>query len=311
MNSEELSVAEAYGRTLGELGEENDDIVVLEADLMKASGTGVFQNKFPDRLFQIGVAEQNMIGIAAGLAVEGKIPFASTFAVFATKRACDQVSISVAYPRLNVKVVGTYCGLSVAYGATHQSVQDIAIMRAMPNMVVLAPADTIELSKAIREIADYDGPVYLRTVRGTMPRVFDDSYEFKIGKASVLADGDVATIISTGVMTSKAIEAANILKSEGIKVRVINMPTIKPIDEEAIIDAARDTGLIVTVENHSIIGGLGSAVCEVTSKSCPVAVQRVGINDKFGYTGPFEWSLKHFEFDVSDIVKAVRGGVDS
>ena len=311
MSAEELSVAGAYGKTLVELGEENDNIVVLEADLMKASGTKVFQDKFPDRLFQIGVAEQNMIGVAAGLAVEGKIPFASTFAVFATKRACDQVSVSVAYPRLNVKVVGTYCGLSVAYGATHQSVQDIAIMRAMPNMVVIAPADTIELAKAIRVIADYNGPVYLRTVRGTMPRIFDDSHEFEIGKASVLADGDAATIISTGVMTSKAISAANILKSEGIKVRVINMPTIKPIDEQAIIDAVRDTGLIVTVENHSVIGGLGSAVCEVTARRCPAVVRRVGIDDKFGFTGPFEWSLKHFKFDVPDIINAVRGGVDS
>ena len=303
---EELAVAEAYGKTLVELGEENEDIVVLEADLMKASGTKVFQERFPDRLFQVGVAEQNMTGIAAGLAASGKIPFANTFAVFATKRACDQVSISVAYPRLNVKIGGTYSGLSVAYGATHQSVEDIAIMRSMPNMVVIAPADTIELSKAVREIARYDGPVYLRMVRGKMPRIFDDGHKFKIGKASILRDGGAATIISTGVMTSKAINAADILKSEGIKVRVINMPTIKPIDEEAIVNAARDTGAIVTVENHNVIGGLGSAVCEVVCKNCCVPVRRVGINDKFGYTGPFDWSLKYFKFDVPDIVNAVK-----
>ena len=303
---EELSVADAYGKALVELAEENEDIVVLEADLMKATGTKVFQDRFPDRLFQVGVAEQNMIGIAAGLAASGKIPFAHTFAVFAAKRACDQVSISVAYPRLNVKIGGTYAGLSVAYGATHQSVQDIAIMRSMPNMTVIAPADTIELSKAVKEIARYDGPVYLRTVRGTMPRIFNDDHSFRIGKASILRDGAAATVVSTGIMTSKAIEAARMLEKKGIGVRVINMSTIKPIDEAAIRDAARDTGAIVTVENHSVIGGLGSAVCEVVCSDRCVPVNRVGIDDKFGLTGPFEWSLKHFKFDVPDIAKAVE-----
>jgi len=273
---------------------------------MKATGTQVFQDRFPDRLFQIGVAEQNMMGIAAGLAAAGKIPFANTFAVFAAKRACDQVSISIAYPKLNVKIGGTYAGLSVAYGASHQSVQDIAIMRSMPNMTVIAPADTIELSKAVREISLYEGPVYLRMVRGTMPRVFDDDHAFTIGQATVLRDGDAAAIISTGVMTSKALEAADALRNEGIGVRVINMPTIKPIDEQAILDAAHDAGGIVTVEHHSVIGGLGSAVCEVVCKECSVPVKRVGINDKFGLTGPFEWSVGHFGFDVPDIANAVR-----
>ena len=303
---EELAVSEAYGNTLLELAQENPDIVVLEADLMKATGTTAFREKFPDRLFQVGVAEQNMIGMAAGLAASGKIPFANTFAVFAAKRACDQVSISVAYPRLNVKIGGTYSGLSVAYGATHQSVQDIAIMRSIPNMVVVAPADTIELSKAVREIARYDGPVYLRMARGTMPRIFNDDHQFTIGKASLLRDGKAATIIATGVMTSKALDAADILENEGIPVRVLNMPTIKPIDELAIVDAVEDTGAIVTVENHSVIGGLGSAVCEVVCKNRPVPVKRVGINDKFGTTGPFNWALKYFNFDVPDIVKAVK-----
>ena len=306
MMREEFAVAEAYGRALVESAEENEDIVVLEADLMKATGTKVFQDRFPDRLFQVGVAEQNMTGIAAGLAAAGKIPFANTFAVFAAKRACDQVSISIAYPKLNVKIGGTYAGLSNAYGATHQSVQDIAIMRAMPNMVVIAPADTIELSKAVREIAQYNGPVYLRMVRGAMPRIFADDHEFEIGKASILRDGTAATIISTGIMTSRAIEAADVLANEGIEVRLINMSTIKPIDEEAIVSAARDTGSIVTVENHSIIGGLGSAVCEVVCNHCPVPVTRVGIDDKFGLTGPFEWSVRHFGLDVPDIVKAVK-----
>ncbi len=311
MKEEELLVADAYGKTLVELGQKNEDIVVLEADLMKATGTKVFQDRFPDRLFQVGVAEQNMIGIAAGLAASGKIAFANTFAVFASKRVCDQVSISVAYPKLNVKIGATYSGLSCAYGATHQSVEDIAIMRSMPNMVVIAPADTIELSKAVREISQYNGPVYLRMTRGAMPRLFDNDHEFKIGKASILRNGKAATIISTGVMTSRAIKAADILSNEGIKVRLISMSTIKPIDEEAIIDAARDTGSIITVENHSVIGGLGSAVCEVVCDHCPVPVTRVGIDDKFGLTGPLEWSIKHFGFDVPDIVKAVKEGAGS
>ncbi len=311
MEKEELLVADAYGKTLVELGQENEDIVVLEADLMKATGTKVFQDRFPDRLFQVGVAEQNMIGIAAGLAASGKIAFANTFAVFASKRVCDQVSISVAYPNLNVKIGAIYSGLSCAYGATHQSVEDIAIMRSMPNMVVIAPADTIELSKAIREISQYDGPVYLRMTKGAMPRLFDNDHEFIIGKASILRNGKAATIISTGVTTSRAMKAADILCNEGVKVRLINMSTIKPIDKEVIIDAARDTGSIITVENHSVMGGLGSAVCEVVCDHCPVPVTRIGIDDKFGLTGPLEWSMKHFGFDVPDIVKAVKEGPGS
>ena len=303
---EEISVANTYGNTLVELGQENKDIIVLEADLMKATGTKVFQDKFPDRLLQVGIAEQNMIGIAAGLAVSGKIAFANTFAVFATKRVYDQISISVAYPNLNVKIGGTYSGLSCPYGATHQSIEDIAIMRAMPNMTIIAPADTIELSKAVREISDYNGPVYLRMTRGTMPGIFNDDHRFRIGKASILRDGKEATIISTGVMTARTIEAADILAQEGIKIRLINMSTIKPIDEDAIINAASDTGAIVTVENHSIIGGLGSAVCEVVCNNKSVPVKRLGINDKFGYTGPLNWSIKYFKFDVVDIVKAVK-----
>jgi len=308
---EELAVADAYGNTLAELGRENENIVVLEADLMKATGTRIFQDRFPDRLFQVGVAEQNMVGIAAGLAASGKVAFANTFAVFASKRACDQISVSVAYPRLNVKIGATYAGLSCAYGATHQSVEDIAIMRSMPNMVVIVPADTIELSKAVRAIARYDGPVYLRMVRGTMPRLFNDDYEFSIGKASILRDGRDAAIISTGVMTSKAMEAADILRKDGVKVRLVNMSTIKPIDEAAIMDAARDTGAIVTVENHSIIGGLGSAVCEVVCKNCSIPVRRLGIEDKFGYAAPFEWSMKYFKFDVPDIINAVKETMNS
>lgn len=311
MSTQEIAVAETYGRTLVELGETNDSIAVLEADLMKASGTMVFQDRFPDRTFQVGVAEQNMMGLAAGLAVEGMTPFASTFAVFATKRACDQVSVSIAYPRLNVKVVGTYCGLSVPYGATHQSVQDIAIMRTMPNMVVISPADTVELAAAMNAIAAYDGPVYLRTERGSMPKLLAEDHAFTIGSASILAEGDDATIVGTGIMTGKALEAAAALARDGIAVRVLNMSTIKPLDEEAIVAAARETGFIVTVENHSIMGGLGSAVCEVIAATCPVPVKRVGIDDAFGLTGPFEWSRQHFEFDVPHIVAAVKEGLKS
>jgi transketolase len=275
---------------------------------MKATGTAPFMERFPDRLFQIGVAEQNMMGIAAGLAASGKIPFANTFAVFAANRACDQVSTSIAYPRLNVKIGGTYAGLSCSYGATHQSVQDIAIMRSMPNMVVIAPSDTVELSMAVRAIADYDGPVYLRMVRGTMPTLFGVDHVFTIGKAAVLAQGDAATVIGTGITTAMALEAAEQLAAQGVNVRVIGMSTIKPIDAAAILAAARETGAIVTVENHSVIGGLGSAVCEVlcAHPEAGVPVRRLGLQDCFGLTGPFEWSAGHFGFDTPDIVGAVK-----
>ncbi len=302
-----LPVKPAFVKALIELGKKNKKIVVLDADLQHSSGTAPFMKKFPKRHFQMAVAEQNMVGVAAGLALTGKIPFVNTFANFLTKRACDQVSVSVAYNQANVKLCADYAALSTAKnGGTHCSVEDIAIMRAMPNMVVLAPADTIELQKAVKAAANYQGPVYIRKVRGPMPQIFTNNYRFKIGKSIQLTRGKDITIISCGAMTYYALLAAQELEKKKIKVRVINMSTIKPIDKAAIIKAAKETKGIVTVENHSIYGGLGSAVSEVTAETCPCLVKKIGIPDKFGETATFEWQLKYFGLDVKDIVRAAR-----
>ena len=298
---------EAFGKALVELASENEDIVVLDADVAHPTRASYFEEKYPQRFFQVGVAEQNLMGIAAGLATIDLIPFATTFAVFATKRACDQVSISIAYPRLNVKVVGTYAGLTTPNtGATHQSVEDIAIMRAMPNMVVVAVADVIELRQAMKAIAEYDGPVYLRIARSEVPTIFKDDYQFQLGKAVTLRKGDDITLIGTGVMTAKCLKASKILLQERIEARVINIHTIKPIDEKAIIKAAKETGAIVTAENHSIIGGLGSAVSEVLTDNFPVFLKRVGINDSFGSSGKLDDLYKKYKLTPIDIANAAR-----
>ena len=261
------SLRDAFGEALLELGKENENIVVLDADVAHPTRASYFEEEYPQRFFQVGVAEQNLMGIAAGLATVDLIPFATTFAVFATKKACDQVSISIAYPRLNVKVVGTYSGLTTPNtGATHQSVEDIAIMRAMPNIVVVVPADVIELKGAMKAITDYDGPVYLRIARSEVPTIFKDDYQFQLGKAITLKEGGDVTLIGTGVMTARCLEASKILAQDKIDARVINIHTIKPIDKEVIINAAKETGAMVTAENHSIIGGLGSAVSEVLTE---------------------------------------------
>lgn len=304
---EGISVKDVYGSTLVEVASENENIVVVEADLMRASGSEVFLKKFPQRHFQVGVAEQNLIGVGAGLAASGKIPFVSTFASFAARRACDQASVSVAYNKLNVKICGIYAGLtSSENGGTHISVEDIAIFRSMPNMVVVVPADTGELREAIKTIATYQGPVYLRMARGPMPRIFSGNNKFVLGKSPVLLEGGDAAIISTGIMTIHALEAAKRLTEENIKVKVINSSTIKPIDEEAILEAAETTGALVTVENHNIIGGLGSAVAEIILERKPVPLKRIGIRDRFGETATLEWLLKNNKMAVPDIVDAVR-----
>ncbi|HCX64358.1 MAG TPA: transketolase, partial [Eubacteriaceae bacterium] len=262
--TEMIATRTAYGEALAELGRENKNIVVLDADLSKSTKSATFGSEFPDRHFNCGIAEQNMMGIAAGLATTGKIPFASTFAMFGAGRAFEVIRNSICYPKLNVKIALTHSGLTVGEdGATHQSVEDIAIMRAIPNMVVLCPADATETKKMVRKAAEYKGPVYLRLGRPNLPVLFDDSYDFEIGKATELKQGDDVTIIATGIMTSTALEASEKLAEEGIKARVINMGTIKPIDEEAIVKAAKETKAIVTAEEHSVIGGLGSAVADV------------------------------------------------
>lgn len=298
---------DAFGKALVELGDENEDIVVVDADVAHPTRASYFEQKYPQRFFEIGVAEQNLMGIAAGLATIGLIPFTSIFAVFASKKACDQVSISIAYPRLNVKVVGTYAGLTTPNtGATHQSVEDIAIMRSMPNMIVVVVADAIELRQAMRAISKYDGPVYLRIARSEVPTIFGEDYQFQLGKAITLKEGDDVTLIGTGVMTARCLEASKILAREAIDARVINIHTIKPIDEKVIIKAAKEIGAIVTAENHSIIGGLGSAVSEVLTDNFPVFLKRVGIEDCFGSSGKEDDLFKKYRLTPIDIADAAR-----
>jgi len=302
-----VATREAYGKALVEIGKQNDNIVVLDADLSKSTKTSEFGEMFPDRFFQMGIAEQNLMGTAAGLAASGKIPFASTFAMFASGRAFEIIRNSICYPKLNVKICATHAGLTVGEdGASHQALEDIACMRAIPNMTVINPADGVSTEKAIRAITEYYGPVYVRLGRAKVPTIYDNSMEFKIGKGIQLKDGKDATIIASGVMVSKAIEASEKLAEEGISVRVIDIHTIKPIDKEIIIKAARETGAIVTAEEHNIIGGLGSAVAEVVSESHPVAVKRIGVNDTFGESGKPDELLEKYGLTTDRIIKEVK-----
>ncbi len=292
---------------MAELGETNKDVVVLDADLSGSTKTAIFAKKFPERFFNMGIAEQNMMGTAAGLAASGKIPFASTFAIFATGRAWEQVRQSIAYPKLNVKIVATHAGITVGEdGASHQSVEDIAVMRVIPNMTVIVPADGVETKKVINEIVRYRGPVYVRLSRGKSPVVLDDSYSFEIGKGVVLKDGTDVSLIACGVMVYKALQAADILGKEGVSARVINISSIKPIDADLIIRAARETGCVVTAEEHSIIGGLGGAVAETLAENCPIPVKRVGIEDKFGTSGDADLLMELYGLTADNIAKAAR-----
>ena len=302
-----IAPREAYGNALVELGRINPDVVVLDADVGTSTQTVRFQKVFPDRFYQIGVAEQNMMGIAAGLASVGFIPYACTFAVFASKRACDQVSISIAYARLNVKVSGAYGGIPTGKaGATHQSVEDIAIMRAIPNMTVIVPADAVDTKKVVFAASEYDAPMYIRTVRCPVPVIFDETYTFEIGKSYTLTEGRDVAIISTGMMTPKALAVAKELEKEGIKVRLVHMPTVKPIDEEAIVKASKDIGRIITVENHSIIAGLGGAVAEVLTDQAPCYLKRLGFPDIFGESGDNEQIFSKFGVNVENIIEAAK-----
>lgn len=304
------AIREVFGKTLADLGEVNKDVVVLDADLASSTKVTYFAEKFPHRFFQCGIAEQNMIGVAAGLASCGKIPFAASFAVFVTKRPADQVSVSIAYPGLNVKIVGAYTGLfNGRTGASHMAVEDISIMRAIPGMVIIDPADEAEMRCAVNAAAEYNGPVYLRETRDEWPQVFT-SCDFKIGRASRVKEGNDAAIISSGVMTSVALKAACSLEKEGISARVINMSTIKPIDEEAIINAARDTGAIITAENHNIYGGLGSAVAEVLGENYPVPMKRIGIRDILNEAGTNEELLVKYGMSAGHIAGAVKDVVE-
>jgi len=306
-----IATREAYGKALAKLGMQNENIVVLDADLSKSTKTAEFKKVAPERFINMGIAESNMMSVAAGLATCGKIPFASTFAVFAAGRAFEQIRNSICYPKLNVKICATHAGLTVGEdGASHQSVEDIALMRSIPNMVVISPSDDVETEAAIEAITKYNGPCYVRLGRlGVRTINSDPDYKFELGKAVTLRKGIEATIIATGIMVDAALEAYNILAEEGIKVRVLNIHTIKPIDEEAIVTAAEQTGLIVTAEEHSIIGGLGSAVAEVVTSNYPVPVMRVGIKDTFGESGKPEELLKAYGLTADEIVKAVKKGL--
>ncbi|MBI4228861.1 MAG: transketolase family protein [Deltaproteobacteria bacterium] len=298
---------EVYGRTLVDLGKSYRDLVVLDADLTVSTKTNLFGNHFPDRFFTMGVSEQDMMGTAAGFALAGKIPFASTFAVFATGRAWEHVRQSIAFPNLNVKIVATHAGLTVGEdGATHQALEDIALMRVLPNMTVIVPVDAVETEKVIRTIIDRKGPTYVRLARAKFPTIFRDTYKFEIGKAPILREGKHAAIFATGIMVSRALEAAGFLKKEGISAFVVNVSTIKPIDIETIVELASETGAVVTAEDHNIIGGLGGAVAEVLGEHAPTPIRRIGMRDRFGTSGNGLELLEYFGLDSKSIVLAVH-----
>ena len=305
--SNKIATREAYGKALVKLGKINDDVVVLDADLSKSTKTNDFYKAYPDRFFNMGIAEQNLVGAACGFAAAGKIPFASTFAMFATGRAFEIIRNSACYPKLNVKICATHAGITVGEdGGSHQSVEDISLMRSIPNMTVLVPADGVEAEKMIFAAAEYNGPMYVRLGRSAVPTLFDENYNFEIGKGVVLKEGNDATIIACGMMVNEALIAADMLKEENINVRVINMSTIKPIDTELIIKAAKETKAIVTAEEHSVIGGLGSAVSEVVSESNPIIVKKVGMNDCFGESGTPGELLEKYGLTAEKIVEKVK-----
>ena len=306
MSEKKIATRESYGNALAELGD-TYDIVVLDADLSKSTKTEVFKKKFPERFINSGIAEQNMLSTAAGLASCGKIVYASSFAMFAAGRAFEQIRNSIAYPKLNVKIGATHAGISVGEdGATHQCLEDIGIMRTIPNMVIINPADDVEAKAAVKAAVEHDGPVYLRFGRLGVPVIFDENYKFELGKGVMLNDGTDVTIIATGLMVEAAINAEKMLKAEGISARVVNIHTIKPIDREIIIKAAKDTGAVVTCEEHNIIGGLGSAVAEVLSEECPVPMERIGVKDEFGKSGVPAQLLKEYGLTAEDIVAAAK-----
>lgn len=299
---------QAYGEALVELGKINKDIVVLDADLTKSTKTSMFQKEFPERHFNVGIAEADLMGTAAGLATCGRIPFASTFAMFAAGRGFEQIRNTIAYPKLNVKIAPTHAGISVGEdGGSHQAIEDIAIMRAIPGMVVLCPADAVETKKMVYAAAEYEGPVYIRMGRLDVETIFDEeTYDFQIGIANTVREGNDVTIAATGLMTYEAIKAADILVQEGISVRVINVGTIKPLDGETILKAAKETKFIITAEEHSVIGGLGSAVSEFLSEVYPTKVKKLGIYDKFGQSGKATELLEKYELTAAKLVAMVK-----
>ena len=300
----------AYGNALVELGAKRDDFVVLDADLAAATQTGMFKKAYPDRFYDCGIAEADMIGIAAGIAATGKRVICSSFAMFAAGRAYEQIRNSVAYPHLNVIIGATHAGISVGEdGATHQCCEDIALMRTIPGMTIINPADETEAKKAVEAALEIDGPVYMRFGRLAVPVIFGDDYKFEVGKSATLKEGNDVTIIATGLMVSEALEAYDLLKNDGITARIINMHTIKPLDNEAVIKAAKETGAIVTAEEHSVIGGLGGAVTELLSEECPVPVLKLGVYDSFGHSGPAPKLLDEFGLRAANIVEKAKKAI--
>ena len=304
---EKIAPRDAFGDALAELGGLDPSVVVFDTDVCESTKTNMFRKQFPDRFFEMGIAEANMVGAAAGIATTGWKPWVSTFAVFLAKRAVDQIRVSVAYAKLNVKINGAYGGIPTGNaGATHQSVQDVGVMRAMPNMTVVVASDAYETRQAVLACGKHDGPLYLRTTRDAIPVIFDESHKFEIGRSYTLTQGKDVAIITHCMMTSKALEAAKELDKLGISARVIHMPTVKPIDEETIVKASREVGKIITVENHSIIGGLGGAVAEVLTEHAPCYLKRLGFPDTFGESGPTDAIFSKFGMNTEHIVAAAR-----
>lgn len=301
---EKIATRESFGRALEELGMENEKVVVLDADLYNSTKTEYFKEKYPERFINLGIAEADMMGTAAGLATCGKIPYASTFAAFATGRVYDQIRTSIAYPKLNVKICATHAGITVGEdGATHQMLEDVNLMRGLPNMTVISTADDMETRWAVKEIAKYNGPVYLRLSRYKVPKIYDDKTKFEIGKGIQIGNGTDGTIFATGITVAEALTAQEILKNKGIDVRVVDIHTIKPIDEELIIKCAKETKKLVSVEDHSVIGGLGSAISEVLTDKYPKKIVRMGIEDTFGKSGRVEDLMKYYGIDSNSIIE--------
>ena len=307
MKEEKKATRQSYGEILEKLGEENKDIVVLDADLSAATKTSIFAKKYPDRFFDMGIAEANMMGVAAGMASCGKIPYVSTFAAFAAGRAYDQIRSSICYPNVNVKICATHAGITVGEdGATHQMLEDLALMRALPNMTVLCPSDDVETKYLIEQISKLKGPVYVRLARLATPGIYEENQTFEIGKAIQIGEGTDATVFATGVVVSEAIKAKEMLEKEGIHIRVVDMHTIKPIDKEMIVKSAKETKKLISIEDHSVIGGLGSAISEVLTQEYPCKLIRMGIHDTFGKSGNAVELLKYFGLTSEEIIKTVK-----
>lgn len=307
-----VATRESYGTALKELAADGaDNLVVLDADLSAATKTGIFKKAYPERHFNCGIAEGNMMAVAAGLSTMGLVPFASSFAMFASGRSFEQIRNSIGYPHLNVKIGATHAGISVGEdGASHQCCEDFALMRAIPGMTVICPADDVEAKQAVKAAYHYNGPVYLRFGRLAVPVFHDESYKFEIGKGEVISEGEDVTIIANGLMVAEAIEAGKLLKAEGISAEIINIATIKPLDKELVVASAKKTGRVITVEEHSIIGGLGEAVCSALSEECPTPVKRIGVNDEFGHSGPAKMLLKQFGLSAENIYSVAKGFVE-